>query len=141
MNTLKLIIVLLILPLLGYTQKGNPHKSKTHKQQINKDYKVKKHYPSNKVVVYRAPKIKKKGPPSWAPANGYRHRHIYFPEYQCYYDTYTGMYIYRKGTIWVNSIYMPAFIVNIRTTRKVELNIDAVATPQIYFEQHFVWYH
>lgn len=130
MKTIVLIgLMLLCIPHFVVAQKGNGHAKKHVKYKEN--YK-------HDVVVYH--KTKRKGPPDWAPANGYRHRYIFFPEHRCYYDNYYGVYIYRKGKIWVSSYTRPWFIINISTTKKVELNIDDIPKPQIYFEQHISIY-
>lgn len=135
-TSIKFILFLFVFPLLGLAQKGHGHGH------------GKSHYKNggNKVVVYQHAgyslvKVKRKGPPAWAPAYGYKHRHVYFPEYRCYYDTYTGLYIYRRNGIWIRAYSMPTFLVNIGTTRKVELSIDAEPNPQVYYEQHIVIYN
>ncbi|MCC6838037.1 MAG: hypothetical protein IT234_05810 [Bacteroidia bacterium] len=138
MKTLILTICSLLLFSVGFAQKGHGHKgnhqSKSVKHGIH-------HHSSNGIMYYQPVKVKRKGPPSWAPANGYRHRYIFFPEHKCYYDNFNGIYIYRKGSIWVTSYQTPSFIFNISITRKVELNIDGVSKPQIYFKQHVALYN
>lgn len=132
MKNILLIIVVVLIPTFAFSQKGHGANHGKH----NNAGRV------NKIIVHNhySTSIKRKGPPSWAPANGYRHRYIYFPEHKCYYDNYNGFYIYRKGTVWVTSYYLPAFIINIGSARKIELNIDDVPNPQIYFEQHITLY-
>lgn len=143
MKTLNLIAFILSIPFLGIAQKGH-FKHHGHNKHFEKnvikinDY----HYGHNNVIVYNNyKKIKRKGPPYWAPAYGYRHRHIYFPHYQCYYDNYSGIYIYRKGGIWISSASIPVFIADIESTRKVELLIDNEDKPQVYFSTHLSLYH
>lgn len=140
MKTIILIISTLLIFNISFAQKGKGNHGGRHIQHIN-DGPKHNHNSSRAVVFYNQPvKIKRNGPPSWAPAHGYRHRYIFFPEHNCYYDNYNGIYIYRKGSIWITSYTLPQFIFNIGVTRKVELNIDAVPKPQIYFEQHIALY-
>lgn len=122
--------------MVGFSQKGHQkHKGKAGKASSYNNY--------EKIVVHDPNsyyKTKRKGPPPWAPAHGYRHRYIYFPEHKCYYDMYEGYYVYRKGTLWVTSFIKPVFIINIGTTKKIELNIDSEPYPQVYYKQHIILY-
>lgn len=133
MRSIVLIVLLFSLSLMSKAQKNHgkqnkPGFAKTHHKQ-SPDGK-------NYIVVKST---KRKGPPPWAPANGYRHRYIYFPAHHCYYDNYSGIYIYLKNKVWVTSLNIPVFINPIKA-RKVELVIDNVERPQIYFEQHLAIY-
>lgn len=120
-----------------FAQKGH-HKGKgKNKHHVH----VVQAHPGHDVHVVSYKKVKKKGPPSWAPAHGYKHRYVYFPEHHCYYDNTKGHYIYRKGTVWVTSFNRPVFMINVNTTRKVELQIDNAPRPHIYFEQHIALYN
>lgn len=152
MKTLALIVALSILPFYGFTQKGhgkghgnsgkgNYRSEKSYKGEGNKSYKTKAVIVSgSQTVVYK--QKGRKGPPPWAPAHGYRHRHVYFPQYQCYYDNYDGVYIYYSGARWIRTYSIPSFMigVNLSAARIVELNMDNVVAPQINFEQHIVLY-
>src|ERR1051325_6343003 len=66
---------------------------------------------------------KQHGPPPWAPANGYRKRHIYFPDYKTYYDNTKGVYISMNtsGT-WVTTVDIPLSMKNVdlKVAAKVE---------------------
>lgn len=141
MKTIALICTILILPLLVFSQKGQGKgkgNSKGGKKEYYKQSSDVKPFSKSKTAVYKS---KHKGPPYWAPAHGYRHRNVYFPQYKCYYDTYDGVYIYLSGTRWIRTYSPPSFMVNVDLSlaRKVELDLD-VAQPQIYFEQHIVLY-
>jgi hypothetical protein len=41
-------------------------------------------------------KLKRRKPPSWALAHGYRRRHVYFPEHDLYVDHKKGVYIVQR---------------------------------------------
>ena len=150
MKTIILILAIALIPFYSFSQKGhgkghgngNGGKEKSYKggNKSSKKSAVVVSPRGQSGVVYK--EKKRHGPPSWAPAHGYRHRHVYFPAYKCYYDTYNGVYIYLSGTRWVTAISPPTFMlnVNLSSARKVELNIDDVPKPQIYFEQHVVLY-
>jgi len=81
----------------------------------------------------------KGGPPSWAPANGYRAktRHVYFPDYNFYFDVQKGVYIYLNGSNWQISAKLPSLIagIDLRSTVKVELELNT-DTPQKYNDEH-----
>jgi hypothetical protein len=86
---------------------------------------------------------KGKGPPPWAPAHGYRAktRHIYFPQYNFYFDLQRGVYIYLSGTNWQVGVSLPSAFagVDLIVATKVELELDS-DTPQKYNANHKVKY-
>ena len=67
-------------------------------------------------------------PPEWAPANGYRAktRHIYFPEYNTYFDLKKDVYIYEKDGVWfiVKSVPAKLKLENLKTSPQVQLYLD-----------------
>ena len=88
-------------------------------------------------------KEKKKGPPPWAPAHGYRAqtRHIYFPDYNFYFDLQKSVYIHLSGENWQVSANLPSVFsgVDFKITAKVELDLD-IDTPQKYNSDHKIKY-
>ena len=80
--------------------------------------------------------------PYWAPVHHFKHRHLYFPKYQCYYDSYDGVYIYHDGEKWVRRYAVPSFMSNINfsSMQVVELEIDQESNPQSQFAEHFILY-
>ncbi len=85
----------------------------------------------------------KKGPPPWAPAQGYRAqtRHVYFPDHNFYFDLQNKVYIYFSGGKWINSVRKPAIFVsvNLGSALKVELDLNT-RTPQKYNSAHKLKY-
>lgn len=85
----------------------------------------------------------KGGPPPWAPAYGYRAktRHIYFPDYNFYFDLHKNVYIYLSGDKWQVSVNLPSIYaeINLRNAFTVELEIET-DTPQIYNAEHIAKY-
>ena len=79
------------------------------------------------------------GPPPWAPANGYRAktRHIYFPEYNFYFDVQKNVYIYLAEDKWQISVDLPMFYaeINLRNSITVELELDT-DKPQQFNAEH-----
>lgn len=141
MKAIVLLGALCMLPFFTYSQKdnskGQASLKKVKHSKMSYVY-VKPFYgPPKRVYITK----KHKAPPSWAPANGYKHRNIYFPEYKCYYDTYTGIYTYRSGERWSRTFSPPALMINqdLKLAEKVELDLD-VEEPQVYFEQHTALY-
>ncbi|MBC7125361.1 MAG: hypothetical protein H5T24_06990 [Bacteroidales bacterium] len=56
------------------------------------------------VVVYH---------PRWAPKKVFYRRWVYFPAYNLYWDNVRELYVYRKGNVWVTSVTVPAFVINV----------------------------
>lgn len=79
------------------------------------------------------------GPPPWAPAHGYhaKVRHIYFPDYNVYYDLRKGTYIYQVEARWVRSSQIPTGIrlTQLKNSRQVEIRIHT-NNPQNYRGLH-----
>jgi len=81
------------------------------------------------------------GRPDWAPAHGQRAkmkaRHIYFPEYNFYYDLHRDAYIYLERGAWRISIHRPRFLRYIDMGNSIQvalvLNSD---TPFYYNRAH-----
>lgn len=88
-------------------------------------------------------KEKPKGPPSWAPAHGYRAqtRHVYFPEQNFYFDVQNSVYIYMSANTWKVDVELPSVYLgmDLRAAAKVELELDT-NTPQNYNSEHVVKY-
>lgn len=83
------------------------------------------------------------GPPSWAPAHGYRAktRHIYFPDHNFYFDIQRGVYIYLEGAQWSIAARLPALFgnINLGASTQIELDLDS-ATPHTYNARHMTKY-
>ena len=86
---------------------------------------------------------KKQGPPSWAPAHGYRAKvhQIYFPDYNMYYDLQKGVYIYLNKDRWQINVNRPSILgdIDLNSSRKVELELNT-DSPQRYNAQHIFKY-
>ena len=80
-----------------------------------------------------------KGPPSWAPAHGYRAktRHIYFPDQNFYFDIQANKYIYLKGDAWQVSVALPSLYagIDLKVASKVELELNT-DSPQKFNLDH-----
>ncbi|QBZ98989.1 hypothetical protein [Flavobacterium sangjuense] len=83
------------------------------------------------------------GPPPWAPAHGYRAktRHVYFPQYNMYYDMNRGSYLYLNGGRWSVSATLPNIYVgvNLGSTAQIQLNYMGY-DPYRYNDVHVVEY-
>ncbi|HAW57526.1 MAG TPA: hypothetical protein DCX03_00700 [Bacteroidales bacterium] len=68
------------------------------------------------------------GPPPWAPAHGYRAqvRHIYFPEYNIYFDLKRNVYMFMSGDNWVVGVNLPPHLAkeNLKRAAKIELELN-----------------
>ena len=77
--------------------------------------------------------------PYWVPNHIVRAeiRHVYFPEFEIYFDRWNGTYLYFTGRRWVSSIYRPYGLRSIDFARsyKVGLAIDS-PRPFVYDTRH-----
>lgn len=79
--------------------------------------------------------------PSWAPVHGQRvkmkARHIYFPEYNFYYDLQRDVYIFLDRGGWRVSVHTPRFLryVDLGNSVQVALAINT-NTPFYYNREH-----
>lgn len=82
---------------------------------------------------------KVQGSPPWAPGHGFRAktRHVYFPEYNFYYDLEKRVYIHFQAGKWTLSPELPSRLnnINLRNASKFELDLDS-DSPQIYNAEH-----
>ena len=81
--------------------------------------------------------------PSWAPEKGYsaNTRHIFFPDYNFYYDLKEGLYIYLNGSSWTSSAKVPPKFAkaNLKAATQIELDADT-PTPQRFNPKHRIKY-
>jgi len=78
----------------------------------------------------------KNGPPSHAPAHGYRAKHSYryYPANEVYYDTGRRIYFYIEGGDWVADALLPYHLrVSLGDYERVELYAD---TPYEYHQRY-----
>lgn len=83
------------------------------------------------------------GPPPWAPAHGYRAktRHIYFPQYNMYYDMNRSSYLYLNGSQWSVSASLPSIYVGINLGRAAQIQLNYGGyDPYRYNNVHVVEY-
>lgn len=67
------------------------------------------------------------GPPSHAPAHGYRHKHKYhyYPAKNVYYDLERKLYFYLQGDQWKTGAALPTSIrLNLGKSTSLELDTD-----------------
>ena len=81
--------------------------------------------------------------PSWAPSQGFRvkTRHLYFPEYNFYFDLEKKVYIYLQSGRWINASELPHRLsnVNLRIAFKIELDLG-IDNPQVHNNEHQMRY-
>lgn len=79
---------------------------------------------------------KQKGPPSHAPAHGYRskHQYAYYPSASVYHDTDQGLYFYLSGSGWQVTASLPQQL-RLQLGRSVSMTLDT-DKPYIYNDQH-----
>jgi hypothetical protein len=81
-------------------------------------------------------KGKREGPPSHAPAHGYRakYRYQYYPDCSVYYDAFRKLYFYLEGPNWRISASLPhAIQVELGDHVYIEMDADK---PYIHYDEH-----
>ena len=79
---------------------------------------------------------KGKGPPSHAPAHGYRakHQYHYYPNTNVYFEPVRGVYFYLSAGIWKVSVSLPTSLkINLGDSISMELDTDK---PYIFNSEH-----
>lgn len=146
MKYLRLYSVLLVTFFLFgtadlFAQKHHKHHEKARKEYYKKQEKRHKHaqkhygnHPSYSKVKWR------NGPPSWAPAHGYRAKsHVYFRDYYTFYDPYRGGYVYRHKNKWLFSRSVPTFLIGVNlNSARVQLLTDIPLNhrPEQYYGRY-----
>ncbi len=85
-------------------------------------------------------KHSKAGPPSHAPAHGYRakHQYRYYPSHAVYYDTARGLYFYLQSDNWQISASLPSKLkVSLGSYVEMELETDK---PYVQYKEHVKQY-
>jgi hypothetical protein len=80
------------------------------------------------------PDYKKKGPPPWAPAHGYRakHKYRYYPSHRVYYEEKRGVYFYYKDGEWRVSVSLPS---------SIRIDIGDYVTLEMGTDKPYEWDH
>lgn len=125
------------------------HKGKRGEKARKEHYKKQEKYRKNaqkhdrhydKRDHYYAKSHKKYGPPSWAPAHGYRSKHhVYFRDYHTFYDPYRGGYLYHRKNKWIFSRTVPTFLVGINLGSARVHVIDDIPLdrhPELYYSRY-----
>ena len=75
------------------------------------------------------------GPPSWAPAYGYRYntRYIYYRDYNVYYDCHRNVFLTWSGRHWVITARVPDVICHVDFRRTAIVGVD-------YWDDDFDFY-
>lgn len=89
---------------------------------------VKEKAPRGKVVVvknknhhFRKAKVYH---PHWAPKLSFRHRWVYFPRYNFYWDNFRNIYVIRTGTIWVTSETAPKEVEKLDLSKEKSIELS-----------------
>jgi hypothetical protein len=126
MKSIRLIQILITLSLAllavaSSAQKGVEKHPKGKVVVVNK----KRHHSFRRGVVYH---------PVWAPKSVYRHRWVFFPRYNFYWDNLHNVYVVETGSIWVVTEKRPNEIegIDLLKEKSVELGeeSDSVDTIQ-----------
>ena len=104
-----LIVLFLFISFNIYAQKPEKQKCKKSKNEKTEVKKEKQH-----------------GPPSWAPAHGYRvkTRYVFFKEHETYYDLKKGVYISYKNGNWEISAEIPLELKNIDLEGAIQIEVE-----------------
>lgn len=128
MSSFKKISVLLVIAfsLIAFNKSANSQGNIKNEKHLNGKVVVvkSKNHHFRKARVYH---------PHWAPRVSFKHRWVYFPRYNFYWDNFSNVYVYRTGTIWVTSTNPPQEVekVDLSSVKKVELNENNDAEDSI----------
>lgn len=99
--------------------------------------------PMDTIAQKHSKNKKGNGPPAWAPAHGYRNttRHVYFPDYNVYYDVQNNKYLYRNAGFWTSGYRLPTRYAqyNLQSAKMVELELNT-NKPYKYNASHVAQY-
>ncbi len=85
-------------------------------------------------------KQSKAGPPSHAPAHGYRakHQYRYYPSHAVYYDTARGLYFYLQSDNWQISASLPSKL-KVSLGSYVDMELETTK-PYVHYKEHVKQY-
>ena len=85
-------------------------------------------------------KHSKTGPPSHAPAHGYRakHQYRYYPSHSVYYDTARGLYFFLESDNWRVSASLPSKL-KVSLGSYVEMELETTK-PYVHHKEHVKQY-
>jgi hypothetical protein len=134
-----IIVVFLMLTAYSSFAQGRGHDK--HDKAAKKEYKAyKKGYKQGAKTNY----VRRGGPPSWAPAHGYRAKnHVYFPDYYTFYDPRRNGYVYWNNNTWSFSPSVPSFMANIdlgRARIQVLGDLPLTTQPEPDFNRYYGMY-
>ncbi len=128
--------------------RNNKHAEKARKEYYKQQEKerkaynkyVEKQYKNNGRNYTYVNVAKRNGPPAWAPAHGYRAKnHVYFRDYQTFYDPYREGYVYRRNNKWVFSRSVPTFLVGVNlgnARMNLITDIPVNRRPEQYYSRY-----
>lgn len=126
----------------NYSKRGHDNYSRGSNRHYNTPkYRnnARSHYYGDRVV--RAPHYRShhRSVP-WGARHHYRYaHHVYFPDYQTFYDARREGYVYRRGDRWLFSQSMPSFLVGINwNNARLEYmnNVPLDVYPQNYYDTY-----
>jgi len=108
-----------------------------HHYDRNRTYSYSSHdrtwyYPGDRYVMYNH---HRSGPPSWAPAYGYRYntRYIYYTDYNVYYDCHRDVFVTWNGRRWIVSTHIPSVLLGVNFNHCAVAGVD-------YWDDDFDYY-
>ena len=78
--------------------------------------------------------------PYWVPTYAVRAnmRHVYFPDYNIYFDRLNGTFVYLEGRRWVVSARVPACFGRVNFARAYKVGLDLnTSRPYVYNQAHY----
>ena len=124
------LVILLMTFSIAFTQNKVVVVKEKHQKGKVVVVKNNKHH-VGKVKVYH---------PRWAPRANFKHRWVYFPHHNFYWDNFRNVYVVRTGTIWVASETAPKELekVDLSKEKSVELSEenDTLSTIQDKNNEH-----
>lgn len=117
----------------GKHDRGNDRYDWDHNDR-SREYSVRhdRHRIHDRHVTYRH---HRNGPPSWAPAYGYRYntRYIYYRDYNVYYDCHRDVFVTWTGRNWSVSTRIPVVMAHVDFRRASVMGVE-------YWDDDFDFY-
>jgi len=133
MNGVLIMLMISAMVTEGLGQGRGKYKNHAHKTQAERHYDSWSNERERVSYIpgdrYCYTPVHRHGPPSWAPAHGYRakKRYVYYQDYDVYYDCHSRAFISYSGRNWVVSYEVPSCMRRCDFDRLTYVDVDYYA--------------
>lgn len=130
----KYLLTILLITLLPYFSAAQTNRKRTHQKNVKVKETTVAPEDQKPVNTFKNPR--------WAPAGYKSQYHVYFPDYETFYDPGRG-YVTRDKDSWIASPSMPLFLNNadLKTTRiQILEDIGLDSRPELSYPRYMKMY-